>query len=58
MKKFMLTVVAEVFIFGVSNSQKSKITLIGSQAPLFTAQSTSGEITFPDSFGKSRKIFV
>ena len=56
MKKLMLTVVAVVFIFGVSNSQKSKIPLIGSQAPSFTAQSTSGEITFPDSFGKSWKI--
>jgi len=52
----MLTVVAVVFIIGVSNSQKSKIPLIGSQAPSFTALSTNGEITFPDSFGKSWKI--
>lgn len=56
MKKLMLTFVAVVFIFGVSTSQKSKIPLIGSQAPSFTAQSTKGEITFPDSFGKSWKV--
>jgi len=56
MKKLMLTVVAVVFIFGVSHSQKSKIPLIGSQAPSFTAQSTIGKTTFPDSFGKSWKI--
>ncbi|MCF6357533.1 MAG: redoxin domain-containing protein [Draconibacterium sp.] len=56
MKKLMLTFVVVVFVFGVATSQRNTIPLIGSQAPSFTAQSTNGKITFPDSFGKSWKI--
>ena len=56
MKKLMLTVLVIVFIFGVSTAKKDQIPLIGSQAPSFTAQSTNGEVTFPDSYGKSWKI--
>ncbi|OFY58700.1 MAG: peroxiredoxin, partial [Bacteroidetes bacterium RBG_13_46_8] len=33
-----------------------RIPLIGDKAPSFTGQSTLGEITFPDNFGKSWKI--
>ena len=58
MKKLMLAFVAVVFIFGVSTAQKNTIPLIGSQAPSFTAQSTNGEITFPNSFGKSWKVLL
>ncbi|SHJ24800.1 peroxiredoxin (alkyl hydroperoxide reductase subunit C) [Tangfeifania diversioriginum] len=37
-------------------AEGNKIPLIGSKAPSFTAESTNGKITFPESFGKSWKI--
>ncbi len=58
MKKLLITVIVVLFIFGVANSQKNTIPLIGSQAPSFTAPSTNGEFTFPDNFGKSWKILL
>ncbi len=36
--------------------QQSRIPLIGAKAPSFTANSTHGNITFPDDFGTSWKI--
>ena len=57
MKTTVLTVLAVVFFMGSTFSQSnSKIPLIGSKAPSFTAQSTSGELNFPNDFGKSWKI--
>ena len=57
MKTTVLTVLAVVFLMGSTFSQSnSKIPLIGSKAPSFTAQSTSGELNFPNDFGKSWKI--
>lgn len=57
MKTTVLTVFAVVFLMGNTFSQSnSKIPLIGSKAPSFTAQSTSGELKFPNDFGKSWKI--
>lgn len=57
MKTTVLTVLAVVFLMGNTFSQSnSKIPLIGSKAPSFTAKSTSGELKFPNDFGKSWKI--
>jgi peroxiredoxin (alkyl hydroperoxide reductase subunit C) len=59
MKKLVLTIVLSTILFVTLFSQNSKtpvIPLIGSKAPSFTAQSTNGEITFPESFGNSWKI--
>ncbi|MBT3385381.1 MAG: redoxin domain-containing protein [Prolixibacteraceae bacterium] len=56
MKKLLLTFVAVSFIAGSIFSQSSKIPLIGSKAPSFTAKSTDGKITFPESFGDNWKI--
>ena len=56
MKKTFATFVMAVFILGNAAARENKIPLIGSEAPSFTAQSTSGEITFPESFGTSWKI--
>ena len=56
MKKLILTIAVIAILSGISNAQKTKIPLIGSKAPSFTAQSTEGEITFPNSFGDNWKI--
>lgn len=56
MKNVLLTFFLSVLILGAAVSQEVKIPLIGSKAPSFEAQSTSGDITFPDSFGKNWKI--
>lgn len=59
MKKLLLTIVLSTVILGTAFSQDSKnsvIPLIGSKAPSFTAMSTNGEITFPESYGNSWKI--
>jgi len=56
MRKFMLTVLTVVFVFSLAISQNKEIPLIGATAPSFTAQSTNGKITFPQSFGNNWKI--
>jgi peroxiredoxin (alkyl hydroperoxide reductase subunit C) len=57
MKTTVLTVLTVVFLMGTALAQSSsEIPLIGSTAPSFTAQSTSGELNFPNDFGKSWKI--
>jgi peroxiredoxin 2/4 len=56
MKKFCITMMAMVFIFGNAVAQGNKIPLIGSKAPSFTLRSTSGKITFPEGFGKDWKV--
>lgn len=56
MKKLMLALLVVFFVFTITNAQKNQIPLIGSTAPSFTANSTEGKITFPDSYGKSWKI--
>ncbi len=46
------------FVVGTvySQSQSNQIPLIGAKAPSFTAQTTNGELTFPNDFGESWKI--
>lgn len=56
MKNLFLTCFLLVAILGTVVSQEVKIPLIGSKAPSFNAQSTSGNISFPESFGKNWKI--
>lgn len=57
MKTTALTIIAVLLFVGNSFSQSSsKIPLIGSKAPSFTANSTNGELKFPNDFGKSWKI--
>ncbi len=57
MKTAALTIIAIVLFVGNSFSQSSsKIPLIGSKAPSFKANSTNGELKFPNDFGKSWKI--
>lgn len=56
MKKLVLTLACVVFFCGIVFSQGVKIPLIGSKAPSFTAESTNGQLTFPDDFGKNWKI--
>jgi peroxiredoxin (alkyl hydroperoxide reductase subunit C) len=56
-KASVLTVLAVVLFLGSSFSQSSSnIPLIGSKAPSFKANSTSGNLEFPNDFGKSWKI--
>ena len=53
----MLTLVTVTLLTGTIYSQKnSKIPLIGSKAPSFTAQSTEGKLKFPDDYGSNWKI--
>lgn len=57
MKKLVLVMVLMLFTAGLLFPQhQSRIPLIGAKAPSFTANSTYGNITFPDDFGKSWKI--
>jgi len=57
MKTSVLTILAVVFFLGSSIAQSSsKIPLIGSKAPSFTANSTNGKLKFPDDYGKNWKI--
>ncbi|WP_083578199.1 redoxin domain-containing protein [Tangfeifania diversioriginum] len=55
MKKLFVTFVMAALIISAA-AEGNKIPLIGSKAPSFTAESTNGKITFPESFGKSWKI--
>lgn len=56
MKKLLLAFVSIMFLVCSGIAQDAKIPLIGSVAPSFSAVSTNGDITFPESFGKSWKI--
>lgn len=58
MKKLILSLVSVTLLFGTVFSQNkgSKIPLIGSVAPSFTAESTNGTLTFPDDYGLKWKI--
>ncbi|MCY1723528.1 redoxin domain-containing protein [Prolixibacteraceae bacterium Z1-6] len=56
MKKLMLTLLACTLITGMVLAEGNRIPLIGSKAPSFTANSTHGELKFPNDFGKSWKI--
>lgn len=56
MKKLFATTLFLVVICAMLFSQSNKIPLIGAKAPSFTAESTNGQITFPDDFGKKWKI--
>ncbi len=56
MKKLFFTLIITSLVMSVLAKNNSKIPLIGSKAPSFTAQSTNGKITFPDDFGSNWKI--
>lgn len=56
MKKLALTFVSVAFLLGTVFSQSTKIPLIGSEAPSFTAETTNGTLSFPDDYGKKWKI--
>lgn len=56
MKKISVSLLMIFFVFSLALAQKDQIPLIGSEAPSFTAQTTQGELTFPDDFGSSWKI--
>ncbi|MFW6290433.1 MAG: redoxin domain-containing protein [Mariniphaga sp.] len=56
MKKLVFTMLMAALIASNAAAEENKIPLIGSRAPSFTTQSTSGEIVFPESFGDSWKI--
>ncbi len=45
-----------IFLLANASAKENKIPLIGSKAPSFTAKSTEGKITFPESFGDNWKI--
>ena len=56
MNKLILSIGLFILCVGTVFSQGSKIPLIGSKAPSFTEESTNGQITFPDDYGKKWKI--
>ncbi|RKD86499.1 redoxin domain-containing protein [Mangrovibacterium diazotrophicum] len=56
MKKISVSLLMSFFLVTLALAQKDQIPLIGSKAPSFTAQTTQGELTFPDDFGSSWKI--
>jgi peroxiredoxin (alkyl hydroperoxide reductase subunit C) len=56
MKKLILAIASSILFMGTVFSQDNKIPLIGSKAPSFTEESTNGQITFPDDYGKKWKI--
>ncbi|WP_372774116.1 redoxin domain-containing protein [Mangrovibacterium sp.] len=56
MKKLSVSLVMFFFLVATTFAQKNAIPLIGSTAPSFTAQTTQGELTFPDDYGTSWKI--
>lgn len=56
MKNLFATFILVSFLMGNATAQDNKIPLIGSKAPSFTAETTKGEITFPEDFGDNWKI--
>ena len=56
MNKLILSIASFILFVGTVFSQGSRIPLIGSKAPSFTEESTNGQITFPDDYGKKWKI--
>jgi peroxiredoxin 2/4 len=56
MKKIVLTLASVALLLSTVFSQTTKIPLIGSKAPSFTAETTNGSITFPGDYGKKWKI--
>ena len=56
MKKISVSLLMSFFLVTLAFAQKDQIPLIGSKAPSFTAQTTQGELHFPQDFGKHWKI--
>lgn len=56
MKKLFLVFLSVAFFLSTTFAQGNKIPLIGSKAPSFKSESTNGNMTFPEDFGKSWKI--
>lgn len=52
----LLAVILFAFAQVQSQTNVSRIPLLGEEAPAFTAESTNGEIVFPDDFGSKWKI--
>lgn len=55
MKKLGLLIVCFALFVGTLTAQ-NKVPLIGSEAPVFTVNTTLGKLTFPDDYGTSWKI--
>lgn len=56
MKKISVSLLLAMCLAMSSLAQTNQIPLIGAKAPAFKAQTTQGELNFPDDFGKSWKI--
>lgn len=56
MKRIFVSLLLATCLFLPTSAQTEQIPLIGAKAPAFTAQTTQGELNFPDDFGKSWKI--
>lgn len=56
MRKHLLIFMLATIFVGTALAQSSQIPLIGSKAPSFTAQTTTGDLKFPEDFGKNWKI--
>lgn len=56
MKKLFVTFAFAAFLITTVAAKGDQIPLIGSEAPSFTAETTNGEITFPEGFGDNWKI--
>ena len=56
MKKISVSLLMSFFLVTLALAQTDQIPLIGSKAPTFTAETTQGELTFPQDFGKHWKI--
>ncbi|WP_339734433.1 redoxin domain-containing protein [uncultured Sunxiuqinia sp.] len=56
MKTNALFLLLFFYVISVAYAQSNQIPLIGAKAPVFTAQTTNGELTFPSDFGESWKI--
>ena len=58
MKKVLVSLCSILLFATFALSQNFKIPLIGSTAPSFTAETTNGNLHFPDDFGKKWKILM
>jgi peroxiredoxin (alkyl hydroperoxide reductase subunit C) len=56
MKKFLVGFAAFLLAVVVTTASNNQIPLIGSQAPSFKAESTNGNLNFPNDYGKSWKV--
>jgi len=58
MKKVLVALCSILFFATFALSQNFRIPLIGSTAPSFTAETTNGNLNFPNDFGRKWKILM